>query len=259
MDIAFPFCGFVVGTLVGFTGVGGGSLMTPILILVFGVHPLAAVGTDLLFAAATKATGTRVHAYRGNVAWRVVGLLMLGSVPGSIVTILMMARLPPHSPALVHAVTVAIGAALLIAAAGLLFRQTAERLAAKLAGNRGTSRDAGPALTVCLGLLLGVLVSLTSVGAGAIGIVVLRHLYPRLPAVRLVGSDIAHAVPLTLLAGSGHWLMGDVNWVLLGSLLIGSIPGIFLASRCAHHVPEAILRRVLGVVLLAIAAPMLVS
>ncbi len=259
MDVAFPLCGFAVGALVGFTGVGGGSLMTPILILLFRVNPLAAVGTDLLFAAATKAMGTRVHAYRGNVAWRVVGLLLLGSVPGSLVTIIMMARLPLHSPVLVHTVTLTIGVALLIAAAGLLFKQSADRFAAKIIGSRGGSSDARPALTVFLGLLLGVLVSLSSVGAGAVGIVVLRHLYPRLSAVRLVGSDIAHAVPLTLLAGSGHWLMGDVNWVLLGSLLLGSIPGICLASRCAHHVPEEILRRVLGLVLLAIAAPMLVS
>ena len=114
-------------------------------------------------------------------------------------------------------------------------------------------------MTVFLGFSLGVLVSLTSIGVGAIGIVVLRHLYPRLSAVRLVGSDIAHAVPLTLLAGSGHWLMGDVNWVLLGSLLIGSIPGIVIASCFAQHVPERVLRRTLGVVLIAVAAPMAAS
>jgi hypothetical protein len=258
INIAFVLSGFLVGSLVGFTGVGGGSLMTPILIVLFGVHPLAAVGTDLLFAAVTKTAGARVHALRGNVDWQVVGLLALGSVPGALGTIFVMARLPVHSPALAHAITVAIGVALLLAAAGLLFGRTAGRVAAHSAANR-SAPAARRGLTVFLGFLLGVLVSLTSVGAGAVGIVVLRLLYPQLPAVRLVGSDIAHAVPLALLAGSGHWLIGDVRWALLGSLLIGSIPGIILASRCAHRVPERILRRGLGMVLLVIATPILMS
>ncbi|MGO8955500.1 MAG: sulfite exporter TauE/SafE family protein [Rhodomicrobium sp.] len=260
MDVAFPLCGFVVGALVGFTGMGGGSVMTPMLILLFGMNPVTAVGTDLMFAAATKATGAHVHAYRGNVEWRVVGLLALGSVPGALVTIFTLARLPAHSPELAHIITVAIGVSLLIASAGLLFGQAADRLAARITGSVATGRSAArPALTVFLGFVLGVLVSLTSVGAGAVGIVILRHLYPQLSPVRLVGSDIAHAVPLTLLAGSGHWMVGDVQWLLLASLLIGSIPGICLASRCAHHVPAGILRRVLGIVLLAIAVPMLMS
>ncbi len=260
MDLAFPLCGFLVGALVGFTGIGGGSVMTPLLILLFGVHPLAATGTDLLYAAVTKATGARVHAHRGNIEWRVVGLLALGSVPATLATVFLMARLPAHSPALTHAVTVAIGIALMLAAIGLLFGQMAGRYAAKFAGSgRAGTLSARPAPTVLLGLLLGVLVTLTSVGAGAIGIVVLRVLYPRLPAVRLVGSDVAHAVPLTLLAGGGHWLMGDVNWTMLGLLLTGSVPGIYLASRYAHQVPEAILRRGLGVVLLTVAAPMMAS
>ena len=260
IDLAYPVCGFFVGGLVGFTGVGGGSIMTPLLILLFGVHPLSAVGTDLLYAAATKFAGSQVHARRGNVEWRIVGLLALGSVPGTLATVVLLAYLPARSPALTHAVTLAIGVALLLAAAGLLLGQTASRLSARFANARAEhSSPASPGLTVALGLVLGVLVSLTSVGAGAVGIVVLRLLYPQLPAVRLVGSDIAHAVPLTLLAGSGHWLMGDVNWTLLGLLLAGSIPGIWLASLWAHRVPEAILRRGLGVVLLTVAAPIIAS
>jgi hypothetical protein len=260
MALAYPLCGFVVGGLVGFTGIGGGSIMTPLLILLFGVPPLSAVGTDLLYAAVTKITGARVHAGKGNVEWRMVGFLALGSVPGTLAVILLMAHLPARSPALTHWVTVAIGLALVLAAAGLLFGQVAGRFAARLANSRpAQSSPAGPGLTVLLGLVLGVLVSLTSVGAGAIGIVVLRILYPQLPAVRLVGSDIAHAVPLTLLAGSGHWLMGDVNWTLLALLLTGSIPGIWLASLWAHRVPEAILRRGLGVVLLTVAGPIIAS
>ena len=234
-------------------------MMTPLLILVFGVHPLSAVGTDLLYAAATKATGTKIHAHMGNVEWSVVGLLALGSVPGTLAAIYAMTRLPPRSPELTHLVTVAIGVALILAALGLLFGQ-GWRTESKVTGAQQLSHSgARPRLTVLLGLFLGIVVSLTSVGAGAIGIVVLRSLYPRLPAVRLVGSDIAHAVPLTLLAGSGHWLIGDVNWPLLVLLLIGSIPGIILASRYAHLVPDKVLRRVLGVVLLAAAAPMAAS
>jgi len=233
--------------------------MTPLLILFFGVHPLSAVGTDLLYAAATKATGTKIHAHRGNVEWSVVGFLALGSVPGSLAMIYAMTRLPAKSPELTHLVTVAIGVALVLAAVGLLFGKGWQAESKVTGAQLPPYSGARPRLTILLGLFLGVVVSLTSVGAGAIGIVVLRSLYPRLPAVRLVGSDIAHAVPLTLLAGSGHWLIGDVNWPLLGSLLLGSIPGIILASHYAHLVPDQVLRRVLGVVLLAVAAPMAAS
>jgi uncharacterized protein len=260
IDLAFAFAGLVVGALVGLTGVGGGSLMTPILILLFGVHPLSAVGTDLLFAAATKATGTRVHAYRGNVNWRVVSLLLFGSVPGALVSILILMRLPLRSPEVTHAITAAIGVALLLTAAGLLFGDIARRVTTKVAGQRPSNPSAAKSgLTIFLGFVLGVLVSLTSVGAGAVGMAVLRRLYPRMLTVRLVGSDIAHAVPLTLIAGSGHWFLGDVNWALLGSLLLGSIPGIIIASRLAHHVPDEVLRRVLGLVLLGVSGPILVS
>jgi uncharacterized protein len=260
MDIAFSACGFLVGGLVGLTGIGGGSIMTPLLILLFGVHPLAAAGTDLLYAAVTKATGARVHAQRGNVEWKIVGLLAMGSVPGTLATIFLMMRLPMRSPELTHVVTVSIGIALVLAAAGLLLGHKAERFAAKIA----RIEPAGPAsasskLTVLLGLLLGIVVTLTSVGAGAIGIAILRVLHPRLSAVRLVGSDIAHAVPLTLIAGTGHWLLGDIKWAMLASLLIGSIPGIYLASRYAHQIPDGILRRLLAGVLLAVAAPMMAS
>ncbi len=260
INLAFVFSGLVVGALVGLTGVGGGSLMTPILIMLFGVHPLSAVGTDLLFAAATKATGTRVHASRGNVDWGIVRLLLLGSVPGSLAALALLTRLPLRSPEVTHAITAAIGVALLLTAAGLLSSDIAGRFRAKIASQRASNPPAArPRLTVVLGFVLGVLVSLTSVGAGAAGMAVLRRLYPRMPTVRLVGSDIAHAVPLTLLAGSGHWLIGDVNWTLLGSLLLGSIPGIILASRFAHHVPDGVLRRVLALVLLGVSAPILVS
>ena len=230
MDWAFVLCGFVVGGLVGFTGMGGGSLMTAMLILFFGVHPVTAVGTDLLFAAVTKSVGARVHSGKGNVAWRVVGLLALGSVPGTIITLLVLSKMPLHDPMLARGIKLVIGCALLISSLSMLFGRNL------ISTSDASSGDVRPSavravLTIALGLLLGVLVSLTSVGAGAIGLVVLRHLYPNIPPVRLVGSDIAHAVPLTLLAGSGHWLLGDVNWLMLVALLAGSIPGIMIADR----------------------------
>ena len=174
MDFAYPVCGFFVGGLVGITGIGGGSIMTPLLILLFGVHPLSAVGTDLLYAALTKATGARVHAGKGNVEWRIVGLLALVSVPGTLATLLLLARLPARSPALTHIVTRGDWRGSRAAAAGLLFGQFASRFAAKFAKRRPRIFACRPWLTVLLGLVLGVLVSMTSVGAGAIGIVVLR-------------------------------------------------------------------------------------
>jgi len=171
-----------------------------------------------------------------------------------------MARVPVHSHLLSHAVTAAIGGALLFAAAGLLFERVIERFTVRLLGDQvSVSLVLTRRLTAGLGFLLGILVTLTSIGAGAAGIVFLRQLYPRLPAARLVGSDLAHAVPLTLLAGSGHWLIGDIQWPLLWSLLIGSLPGVIIASRFAHRIPDHILRRLLGLVLTGIAASMLMS
>lgn len=257
MDLAYPFCGFIVGALVGFTGMGGGSVMTALLILVFGLHPASAVGTDLMFAAVTKSAGAHVHARRGNVAWRVVGLLALGSVPGTLATVYVLSQLPVRSPAVERWLTIAIGLALIVAAIGLLVGPWLSRFIT-VAGSQGSvsERPAPAWVTVLLGVGLGVVVSLTSVGAGAIGIVLLRLIYRQMPMVALVGSDIAHAVPLTLLAGTGHWLIGDVDWRLLVQLLAGSLPGIVLASIVAHRVPERVLRPALAVVLIAISVPL---
>jgi uncharacterized protein len=194
----------------------------------------------------------------GNVDWGVVGLLASGSIPGALITVIVLAHIPARDSRLSETITTVIGVALLVAAVGLLFQGLTDRVVA--AGAKiGLTVPPGArhALTAFAGLLLGVFVSLTSVGAGAAGIAAIRQLYPSLAIVRLVGSDIAHAMPLTLLAGSGHWLLGDVQWKLLTLLLIGSIPGIILASRLAHYIPEAILRRVLGLVLLPTAAAML--
>lgn len=252
MEWQLALCGFAVGGLVGLTGMGGGSVMTALLIVVFGMHPVAAVGTDLLYAAVTKATGARVHARRGNVDWGIVGLMAAGSVPGVAATLWLLSRAKVHNPALVaHTVTLALGCLLILGGIGLLVRPRLEAVALREADGEAGTRTR-PLVTVLLGLVLGPLVTLTSVGAGALGLVVLQFLYPRMAVVRLVGTDIAHAVPLTLLAGAGHWVLGDIDWRVLLALLAGSIPGIMLAAHVAHRVPERPLQVALGVMLIGI-------
>ena len=239
--------GLLVGTLVGLTGVGGGSLMTPILILIFGISPVAAVGTDLLYAAATKTVGSTVHGAHHTIDWRVVGRLALGSVPAAIATLVILNRLGIDSHRTNTLVSDVLGVALLITAAALVFRK---RLLAFYGDKIGRLTPAQTfRYTVLTGVILGVLVASTSVGAGALGVTALILLYPELPAVRLVGSDIAHAVPLTLVAGAGHWLLGNINFALMGTLLMGSVPGILIGSYLAPRVPEVYLRRTMAAVL----------
>ncbi|MCR0983702.1 sulfite exporter TauE/SafE family protein [Roseomonas populi] len=250
-DITYAASGLGVGLLVGLTGVGGGSLMTPLLILLFGVHPASAVGSDLLYAASTKAVGTAVHGLHGSVGWRIVGLLAAGSVPATAFTILLAAYLGIGGGGRSHFIAVALGIVLLLTAAVMLCQKQVVAAVSGLLGRTG--RVNTPALTVLVGAMLGVMVTLTSVGAGAIGMTALLILYPKLPAVRLVGSDIAHAVPLTLLAGFGHWWLGTVDFGLVGSLLAGSIPGIILGSLLSNRVPERSLRVCLALVLTAVA------
>ena len=220
----YPLSGFVVGALVGLTGMDGGSLMTPLLILRFGVHPLTAVGTDLIFAATTKTAGTAIHSKNGNVDWRVAGLLAAGSVPATVLTIWVLSRAPKQSPTTAAIISMSIGVTLIIAAVAIFLRRRIRDYALARADDPSRTRYAGP-ITVVFGAVLGVLVSLCSVGAGALGLAVLYFLYPRLPPVRIVGSDLAHAVPLTLVAGLGHWLIGSVDWYIVGALLLGSLPG----------------------------------
>ncbi len=242
--------GFGVGLLVGFTGVGGGSLMTPLLVLLFGFHPSTAVGTDLLYAGLTKSGGTLVHGLNRTVDWRIVGRLATGSLPATAVTLFVLSHLDPASARTGAAINTALGLALILTAATLLARPW---LLARLArfGSRLSDRQTAR-LTVLLGLFLGVVVSLTSVGAGAIGVTVLLVLYPGLPTIRIVGSDIAHAVPLTLLAGAGHLWVGAVDGALLGSLLVGSLPGIAVGSHFASRVPDRVLRPILAATLVVV-------
>jgi uncharacterized membrane protein YfcA len=247
--------GLLVGLLVGVTGVGGGSLMTPLLILLFGVHPSTAVGTDLLYAAVTKMVGTGMHGLAHTIDWRVVFRLAAGSVPATILTLLVLHHLGttnPHAAALINTV---LAVALLISAVTLVLKGAILRLAVSRNPDFGSSSSLG--LTVLTGVALGVLVTISSVGAGALGATALVFLYPRLPTAKIIGSDIAHAVPLTLIAGIGHWWLGNVNMLLLGSLLLGSIPGIIAGSYLIRFVSENVLRPLLALVMTLVAVKLL--
>lgn len=251
----YSLAGVLVGMLVGLTGVGGGSLMTPLLVLAFGFHPATAVGTDLLYASATKAVGTAVHGRHGTVAWRIVGRLALGSVPATVATLLLLGRASDHSSRTGSLIATVLGILLVLSAIATLFRPW---LVARLVPSIGTLEERTLTIaTVLLGAMLGVLVSLTSVGAGALGMTALLILYPREPIARLVGSDIAHAVPLTLIAGTGHWLLGSVDGWLLMSLLIGSIPGVIIGSMISSRINERALSVVLAAVLAIVGIKML--
>lgn len=255
IDPRYSLAGLLVGLVVGLTGVGGGSLMTPLLVLVFGFAPATAVGTDLLYAAATKSVGTIVHGWRGSVDWRVVRRLATGSLPATLATLLALGHAGERSAAVDHVITLVLGATLVATALATLFRQ---RLLVWLTPRLGRTDATRTGLTILLGAVLGVLVSLTSVGAGALGMTALLVLYPQHPLSRLVGSDIAHAVPLTLLAGIGHWALGAVNVALLGSLLIGSIPGIIVGSLVATRVREGVLSPILAATLAIVGVKLLV-
>lgn len=247
IDALHAVAGLLVGFLVGMTGVGGGALMTPLLVLLFGVSPQTAVGTDLLFAAVTKITGSAVHGSRDTVEWPIVRRLALGSIPAAIITIVVLAQVGKPSPNTEHATLLVLAILLALTSLTVIFRGWLIRFAADLDPIQPPLKAVFG--TVALGAVIGVAVSLTSVGAGAIGVTVLLLLYPRLPVVRIIGSDIAHAVPLALIAGTGHWLIGDVDGVLLTNLLIGSIPGVIAGSLLSTRAPEKILRPLLATVL----------
>lgn len=243
--------GFIVGALVGMTGVGGGSLMTPLLILLFGIHPATAVGTDLLYAAATKTAGTLVHGFARTIDWRIVGRLATGSVPTTLITIWILSSLGVQSAEVNRVITQILAGALALTSLALVFRPYLIALHTQQFGELPDDRVR--IFTILTGAILGALVSLSSVGAGSLGVTVLILLYPKLPIARIVGSDITHAVPLTFLAGMGHWWLGSIDGPLLGSLLIGSIPGIMLTSAFVPRVPDRTLRYILAITLLAVA------
>ncbi len=252
IDPHYSLVGFLVGALVGMTGVGGGSLTTPILVILFGVAPAAAVGTDLLFAAATKSLGSFVHNVNRTIDWRIVRHLAMGSVPATILTLVLLSELHMSAGGARKVITTVLSIALLLTAVALVARNRIVTLygprVARLE-DRSIAR-----LTIAIGAALGALVTVSSVGAGALGVTALVLLYPRVPTARLVGSDIAHAVPLTLIAGLGHGAMGSVDWHILVSLLVGSFPGIFIGSLVSVRLPDVALRHVLATVLLIIGA-----
>jgi len=255
MDMIEPLyvaSGFGVGLLVGMTGVGGGSLMTPLLILLFGIHPSTAVGTDLLYAAATKAGGSLVHGWSRTIHWPAVIRLASGSIPASVLTLVVLWQLDLKGTSERSLVNLVLCFALLLTAVSLIFRRSIlERYRRRLERiEPGTTA----LLTVLAGAVLGVLVSISSVGAGAVGVTMLLLLYPRLPMASVVGSDIVHAVPLTLVAGIGHWALGAIDWHLMGVLLMGSLPGIMVGSYSAVRVPERVLRLALAAILIVVSA-----
>jgi len=236
----YAVSGLFVGLLVGLTGVGGGSLMTPLLILLFGIHPSTAVGTDLLYAAVTKTVGSGVHGFNHNIDWKIVRRLATGSVPATIVTILLLGYFgtaSKHETALISNV---LAIALVFSAVTLALKGPILRAAMQRNPDFGVTSSLG--LTILTGVVLGVLVTTA-----------LLFLYPRLPTVKIIGSDIAHAVPLTLIAGVGHWYLGNINFHLLTSLLCGSIPGIIIGSLTTRFVPETGLRLALAAVLVLVA------
>ena len=250
MEWANIVAGFGVGALVGLTGVGGGSLMTPILVLLFGFAPAAAVGTDLWFAATTKMVGGTLHHSRGSIDWQVLRRLWLGSLPAALLTLawLNASGIGQSKNGLILK---ALGIVLLLTAVAMLLKTRMHALGLQLRGTEPTRfKRAQPPLTVLAGAILGFLVTLTSVGAGALGTVMLVYLYPRrLTPARLVGTDIVHAIPLTLLAGGGHALMGNVDLALLGWLLLGSVPGVLIGSHYSTRAPEGVVRPAIAVVL----------
>lgn len=247
MDGIAVLSGFGVGAIVGMTGVGGGSLMTPLLMSVFKLHPAVAIGTDLWFAGITKTSGALAHHRHGQVDWRITALLLGGSLPASLATIATMHATGINS-GWSSALTLTLGIALFLTALTVAYRRAWNALGIRLERHIPARRK--PALTWLCGLLLGVLVSLSSIGAGAIGATLILLIYPRLDARRVVGTDISHAVPLTLVAGVGHATLGHVNWALLGMLLIGSLPGIWVGAQLTRKLPEGLVRTLLCVSLL---------
>lgn len=246
IEAVYILSGLAVGFIVGMTGVGGGSLMTPIL-LYFGVNPSTAVGTDLLYAAITKGSGVYVHQKKRNIDWRITWLLALGSLPAAVATLLLMHNIGFDSKHVNTVIKIALGWTMILTALAIVFKQKlldwSHRKNAIFTRMDPHQRDVA---TVITGLVLGAVVTVTSIGAGALGTVALFLIYPMLPTARLVGTEIAHAVPLTLVAGLGHAGVGNVDWNLLSSLLIGSLPGIYIGSHLPTAVPDTVMRPALA-------------
>jgi uncharacterized membrane protein YfcA len=254
LELVYVLSGLAVGFIVGMTGVGGGSLMTPIL-LFFGIPPSTAVGTDLLYAAITKSGGIFVHQKKGNIDWRITCLLAAGSLPAAAATLVVMHLVGFDSKSVNSAIKMALGITLVLTALAIVLKQQlldwSHRNDAIFTRMTHKEREIAAVIT---GVVLGIMVTITSIGAGALGTVALFLIYPILPVSRLVGTEIAHAVPLTLVAGLGHAGLGNVNWDLLINLLLGSLPGIYVGSHLPTAVPEKVLRPILATIMILVGA-----
>jgi uncharacterized membrane protein YfcA len=256
MTVSYVVSGFAVGLLVGLTGVGGGSLMTPLLTLLFGIHPSVAVGTDLAFAAATKTAGTFAHRFKGTVRWDIVRALSYGALPAALITTLSLKHFGAISDEISGIIRYSIAISVFLTVIALLFKA---KLQAWL--NAHPERQLQGArlrnATILAGAVLGTLVTISSIGAGAVGATLLVLLYPRLSPAEIAGTDIAYAVPLTAIAALGHWWLGSINWELLAMLLLGSLPGITIGSLAARAVPEKFLRGLLAITLTSVAVKLI--
>lgn len=254
MDFSFTIIGFAVGFIVGMTGVGGGSLMTPILVLGFHIQPSVAVGTDLLYAAITKSGGVFIHQKHGNIQWKILKLLFIGSIPASLCSILIIKQLDSAGINYDDLIMTTLSIALILTGVFLLGRNQLNKLSKdeNSAYIKALHRKFRKPITIFAGVLIGVLVTITSVGAGVIGAAFLFFLYPKYKAIKIVATDIAHAVPITAIAGIGHAHIGTVDYILLGNLIIGSLPGIYLGSKFGTFLPDKVMRPILACMLLAI-------
>ncbi len=253
MTLTYVASGFAVGLLVGLTGVGGGSLMTPLLTLLFGINPAVAVGTDLAFASVTKSAGTLTHRLRNTVHWDIVKRLCWGALPAALLATLALKQFGTLDKNVTQIIRYTIAFSVSLTAIAIIFRG---RMQAWIMSHpsRQLHGRAQAVATIIAGAVIGVLVTVSSIGAGAVGATILVLLYPKLSPAEIAGTDIAYAVPLTAIAAVGHWWLGSINWELLGTLLLGSLPGITLGSYAARAVPEKFLRGLLATTLTAVAA-----
>lgn len=253
MELAYSFAGLVVGFIVGLTGIGGGALMTPILIVVFGIPPIIAVSTDLLYAAITKCGGMISYARKKLVEWKIVAMLLAGSIPGSLITISYLQGLE-HLEEIEHLMNLTLGVSLVLTSVAVFLRNKIRNQAMKWQHTVAAThaRRLRPIVTILMGIILGGLVTLSSVGAGALGTALLILLYPRMTMPSIVGTDLVHAVVLTAIAGAGHYQMGSVDLDLLVYLLIGSLPGVFIGSHIGTRLSPKVMQPIMGSILLAI-------
>lgn len=254
----FIISGALVGLLVGMTGVGGGSLMTPLLTIIFGVAPTTAVGTDLAFAAITKGFGTVAHRLHGNVRWDIVRLLCVGSLTTATLSIFVLKYVGHVSRDWNQIISFCIGISVLLTAASLLFRAKILKWV-QANPNRLPTGNSLKIATIVVGAVIGVFVTISSIGAGAIGATLILLLYPHLKAAQVAGTDIAYAVPLTALAGVGHWWLGNVHFDLLFGLLLGSVPAIWFGAKLSSTLSEKATRTTLATTLFLVGIKLVTS